>query len=302
MLGSPHHGLVGCRDLAVASRFLSEIGFTEVRDEVLSIDDPNGLYGLGTTITQRWLAVPSWSHGGIRLVETSNSNMRQATTDHGPFAFDVYTTDIEQSRERLSALGYQCSRIARLNFGAPFAQMKVEGPDGLRIVVVQSPRRRSVLDRDPDRLYSEAQSFVFVVPDTALDDEFWPLGGLERLMSGTVPMSADLLNLLELPTGVDTMGMTLFWNPMNPDGAARIEMLSFPAPQAVNPQQATLSTLTTGLNAVCFEVDDIQGEARKFQSSKPIQMSNAAGQQVSMSEGRSPAGVRFELWSRSANE
>ncbi len=58
MLGSPHHGLIGCHSLDAATLFLSEIGFTEVRDEVLSVEDPGGLYGLGTTINQRWLAAP----------------------------------------------------------------------------------------------------------------------------------------------------------------------------------------------------------------------------------------------------
>lgn len=302
MLGSPNHALIGCHDLDTATAFLSEVGFTEVRDEVLNIGDPNGLYGLGVTITQRWLAVPNWSHGGIRLVETSNSNMRQATGEHGPFAFDVYTTDIEKSEERLTASGYKCGRIARLDFGAPFAQMKVEGPDGLRVVVVQSPRRRSVLDIDPSRLHSEIQSFVFVVSDTTLDDEFWSIGGLEPLMSTTVPMSPDLLDLLSLPTDVETMGMTLFWNPMNPDGTARIEMLSFPVPQTTSQQPRPSASLTTGLNAVCFEVADIEGESERLKSSKPLHLTDALGRPVSMSAGVSPAGVRFELWSRSANE
>lgn len=95
--------MIGCHSLDTATTFLSDLEFTEVRDEVLTIEDSAGLYGLETSINQRWLAVPNWLHGGIRLIETSNPNQRQATTDLGPFAFDVYTTDIEGESEKLKS-------------------------------------------------------------------------------------------------------------------------------------------------------------------------------------------------------
>ncbi|GGM45836.1 VOC family protein [Dactylosporangium sucinum] len=296
-LGPPDHGIVGCTDIEAATTFFGALGFRTARTGPLPAGLGAQLYGLAGPAEQRWLSVPGARHGGVRLVATPRGSSRMSTLEPGGYAVDVYSRDIEHSREALTAAGLPCTEIVRWQLGgADFAQLRVDGPDGIRAIVVEGPRRASALDHDEHRLHSEAQSFVFVVTDIDADKAFWRAAGLEPLYHSNFPLPAGFGGLLDLPDDIDSMQLGLHWCATCPDGPARIEMLGLPTGSQTRAAPPAGCRLPQGMAAVGFAVPDVPAAANLLAANGATVELTTVAEHPAVAHGRSPAGVAFELW------
>lgn len=316
MLGPPVAAVLGCADLDAATRFFAAFGF--VASDAADVPDESArlAYGLDGPTAEVQLATPGTGAGAIRLVRTPHREQRRGPLDLGGYAVDVYTRDIERSRADLERAGWRCSPIARWQLqGSGFAEMRVEGPPGLRVVLVEGPRRASVLDVDPDRLHSEAQAYVYVLaPDGGAggdgsdgadarpdgDAAFWTgPAGLQLLRDDVLPLAGPLAAMLDSPPEATHLRLGLYWHAPDAGRATRVETLRYPGTSVpVTPPGSPepSAPLRAGLGPLVFRVPDVAAAAAALAPhAQPPVAVDLAGRRTTLARGASPAGVPFQL-------
>ncbi|MFI0353378.1 hypothetical protein [Actinomadura sp. 9N407] len=239
MLSSPRHAVLGCHDLTAAAPFLSVLGFTERRRDVLDAGAAAALYGLAGPAEEVLYLPEGAESGGLLLVAAPEGSTAIAA---GGYGVDFYTRDIEASVADLVAAGGTASPLARWELGGrPFAECGIIGPGGIRAVLVEgTSRRASLLDGDASRRHSELQAAVHLT--YGCDADFWTKLGLESLYSQRLvnPAVAALIGLDDPDAEIV---LDLFW-----DGhGARVELISFPTLDLPKGDDAFASGMRAGV-------------------------------------------------------
>lgn len=231
-LGSPTHVVIGATDLDASINWWTGLGFGVTTENTLDSDAADVLFGLAGEVEQVELRVDEAPGGAIWLVQTPRANAMRGTFDTGPYAVELYTTDIEASLALAADLGAIPSgrleqnldtvhRFSAGNFGnfGNFGtdQASVLGPDGFVVVFTAAGERHpSVLDIHPEWLHSEIHSIVSTVRNVDTANRFWS----EHLDLGALvePASESGLDqLMKLPQSIGTRTTTLcdeFANPI----------------------------------------------------------------------------------------
>ena len=193
------------------------------------------LAALGFEPAEAGFAVPGGAAVHIELTDTDAAPRGPRDYEHGPRALDIYTSDIERGTADLSDAGYEVSPIGTISMGpVTMRQALVIGPDGFPVVLVESTHRRSsILDREPDRLFSEPHSVVWCVPDRDAEAERWEAAGFTRGtdLSFEEPAVSEYLGLPDSPVPIL---MTMLSNEaVDP---VRLELLEFPSETGADDQ------------------------------------------------------------------
>jgi hypothetical protein len=267
------HAVVACTDVTTTAAFLGGLDFTErsVRGTDAVVGPP-GLDGLA---------------GAVRLVAADAPPARRQAYGRGPFAFDLYTTDVEASLELVRALGATHGPVGHVELGPlSMDQVLVHGPDGLDLVLIDANRRRASRLDASDAVHSEAHSMVCVVDSIDEALPFWrDEAGLSVVFDMPVTHPA-IPQFMQLP---------------DPDVEIRMAMVSDPA---VTPMRFELfeyvdrpgaafdgDPLRAGVVGPGWCVDDL-GDALSSLPSADLLSRTAATARL-----RAPGGVVFELLS-----
>lgn len=194
------HIVVGAREPEVCARFLRTFGFEVVSTMTLDAACAGALYGLDGPTTEMRLSAGG-DGGDVLVVATPHAPASAGPLALGPHAVDLYTRDVERSRELAGQSGAVCGPIVDYSVGPlRIRECKVTGPDQLALVFIEVDRRRpSLLDRDPARLHSEVHSAVWLVREIEEALRFWRgEAGLIVLLDATFREPA-VARLMELP-------------------------------------------------------------------------------------------------------
>jgi hypothetical protein len=297
-LNSPNHGVLGASDLDAAVGYLVRFGFAASEPAIVPADTARALYGLEGETREAILTVSGLPYGGLRVVETPHPPRPRGPLDRGPYAVDLYTTDIERSLSLVTEAGGRSSAVVeyRLQDVAVW-EAKTEGPEGLSLVFIELGRRRpSLLDRDPDLLHSEVQALVWVVGDGDRAQAFWRKeAGLHRLRDATIE-APNVAALLDLPRPDAPVRIVLLSD--EAETAPRLELIEFPRDGGADHPSLPL---TPGLHAAAFAVADLD-RARSALSGaevgEAVKIHSPLHGEARATTGLAPGGVRFELWER----
>ena len=189
MLGSPIGAVVAVRSLEPAVALLARLGLAEVGRGAL----PPELYGgpggyVDTAAAER---------GRVRVVEVPTAGHPRHGFARGLAALDLYSRDLSRS---IDVAGVPAEARVRIELGPlVMEQVRLTGPDGLPIVLIDaSSRRPSLLDTDETALHSEAHSMVWVVPSIDEALPFWTAAGLTTVFDLPIESPA-VCDLLALP-------------------------------------------------------------------------------------------------------
>jgi hypothetical protein len=172
------------------------------------------------------LRVPGGAPVDIVLAATDAPGRAPRGYELGPRALDLYTTDIERGLAVAADAGYMTSPIGTISMGpVTMRQALVTGPDGVPVVLVESTHRRSsILDREPDRLFSEPHSVVWAVDDVDTEAAWWVEQGATKGMDlrFSEPAVSEYLGLPDSPVEIRmTMISDVAVSPL------RLELLEF---------------------------------------------------------------------------
>ncbi len=290
MLFSPTHAVVGARDLTATVAFFAAFDFAETARSTLGEDAAAALYGVEGPAECVELRAAGAERGAVRLVQTHLPAPPDEPFASGPYAIDLYTSDIGRSTELARATGATVSVISPLEIGGtPARRARVDGPDGVPVVLIQSDRRRpSLLDNAPERLHSEVHSVVWSVRRIDLASPFWKDQGLS--VRSDAPVTATHLGaILGLPKDDVTVRVAML-----SDGAMdplRVELLQFV--DETGPRRA-LVPLRPGLHAVAFAVTDVGKTMSLMRGADFGAVADVDGRAAV--RGSAPEGLVFELW------
>lgn len=190
MLDSPIGAVVAVRSADDAVALLARLGLVEVGRG----DLPPELYGAAGGYVDTAVA----DRGRVRVVEVPEAGDPRAGFDHGLAALDLYSRDLGRS---LAVARVPAGPRVRIDLGPlVMEQVRLTGPDGLPLVLIDaSSRRPSLLDTDDAALHSEAHSMVWVVPSIDEALPFWVAAGLTPVFDLPIESPA-VCDLLELPS------------------------------------------------------------------------------------------------------
>ncbi|MGI9667745.1 MAG: hypothetical protein ACR2N2_11735 [Acidimicrobiia bacterium] len=202
--------VVGATSVDATAEFFAVAGFT-----------PQGASTGGVHLLQQGA-----SGAGIVVLEASGPSVRREPYAAGPAAIDVYTSDIAQGAAAFEAAGYEVGRFADLSIGpVTLKQVRIHGPDHVPVVLVEtSHRRSSLLDQEPDRLFSEGHSLVWVVNGRDDEASWWVDRGATKGMNLDFDTPATSV-LLDLPDESVAVAMTMLSD--EAVGPFRLELLEF---------------------------------------------------------------------------
>lgn len=222
--------------------------------------------------------------GQVRVVAARRRAISPGPFDRGPVALDLYSRDLSRS---VAMAGLPAGPPVVVELGPMvMRQVRLAGPDGLPIVLIDTDHRRpSLLDHDEQALHSEAHSLVWVVDSIDEALPFWRDAGLS--VAFDVPIeSPAVCDLLSLPRRDVPVRMAMLTDaeqrPM------RLELFEFPhdAGPAFDP------TPRAGTTWPAFEVGDLDAAlALPWASTGPVEA--VAGQQVVRCVA--PGGIVAEL-------
>ena len=144
----------------------------------------------------------------VDIVIEATDRVARAPRDYeiGPRALDLYTTDIERGVSVAADAGHTTSPIGTIAMGPVIMrQALISGPDGVPVVLVESTHRRSsILDREPDRLFSEPHSVVWAVADLDTEAALWVEHGATKGMDlrFSEPAVSEYLGLPDSPVEI----------------------------------------------------------------------------------------------------
>lgn len=279
MLQSPLGAVLAVRALAPAVALLTRLGLDEVgRGEL-----PAGLYGGAGEYVDT--ASRGSERGRVRVVEVAATGRPRTGFDAGLAALDLYSRDLSRS---LSLVDVPAGQRVRIDLGPlVMHQVRLTGPDGLPLVLIDaSSRRPSLLDTDEDALHSEAHSMVWVVP--SIDDAlpFWSAAGLTTVFDAPIRSPA-VCDLLGLPRRDVRVRMAMLADqPLRP---MRLELFEFPDDEGAAADPAPRA----GTAWPVFEVADLDAALALpwEQAGTPV---DVAGRRVARCVA--PGGVVAELW------
>lgn len=286
MLPSPRGCIIGSRSLGDAEAFYGALGFEVVSRGTVERDEARALYGVKATLDEMLLGVPGAPSGQIRLVSTPEP--RAGITgpfDAGPYDISFYTRDIEAAAGIFGPLGCHVGPIGVVDLGfLVMRQRKVIAPDGVRVVLIETEKRRdSILDRDPDRMFSEAHSLVWAVSSIDEAAPFWREALTQAFdMPVAHPAVSEFLELPRPDVGLRMAGFAdAAFSPM------RLELMEFPTEPGAPARDD--ATLRPGLWAMEFQVDDIEAAASALAGAQYGKVCAAGVSAIA------PGGVRFIL-------
>jgi catechol 2,3-dioxygenase-like lactoylglutathione lyase family enzyme len=263
LLGSPTHVVIGATDLDVAINWWTGLGFGVTTENTLDSDVADALFGLAGDVEQVELRVDEAPGGAIWLVQTPHVQSTRGPFDAGPYAVDLYTTDMDASLALAADLGAKPGGRLEYNFGnLALEEGSVFGPDGSMLVFIAiGDRRPSVLDIHPEWLHSEIHSIVSTVRNVDTANRFWSEQlGMTIMADANLDSGLDIL--MKLPRAVSARMTILcdeFINPM------RYEFIEF---NGVTPDDRAGSVATWPLPAArplgCFTVADVAGSAAQM--------------------------------------
>lgn len=246
------------------------------------VDATAALFGaLGFDRDGGRLSVPGADHGWIELSAAAGGDSTAGPYSPGGYDVSLYTRSLITSRDELASAGWTVGPIGHVALGPlVMEQTKVVGPDGLRVVLIESNRRRpSVLDDDADRLHSEVHSVVWCVPTLDEAVPFWREAGFGDVAEFPIDDPA-VASFLELPQPKVPIRMALLsggdHRPM------RFELLEFPAELVGDPAPEA-----PGIGALVFELPDPQKV-----TGLPVTNLTQTGNSVTAT---APGGVRLEV-------
>ncbi len=201
-LGSPTHVVIGTIDLDTSINWWTGLGFGITTENTLDPDVADGLFGLAGEVEQIELRVDEAPGGAIWLVQTPRRRSREGAFEAGPYAVDLYTTDMEASLALAAELG--ATPVGRLDYNfddIAVEQVSVVGPDQSVLVFTQiGVRRPSVLDIHPEWLHSEIHAIISTVRNVETANRFW-----SEQMGMTITdanLDSGLSTLMKLPPAV----------------------------------------------------------------------------------------------------
>lgn len=300
MLPSPSHVVVGATDLDSTTAFLGLFGCERRRSAPLPAAAASALYGLDAASEEVVLTTPGAARGWIRLVATPLACRSFAPLDSRPFAIDFFTTDLDASVAQATAAGYHASPVATHQFGPlTIREVEIRGPDELIVTLLETPARRpSILDAEPERLYSEVHAFVWSAEDLDALLPFWIDGlGMEKITDASFA-SPDMGKVLGVPDRSIEARLAVFCDEAaNP---VRLELIEFLGEDAASHPSLPLHG---GLHAPAFTVDDWSAAVDALAEATlgpPVEVDTAVHRGARGVSAVAPGGLRFELWREEA--
>ena len=293
MFDSPVAAVVGASDPAATVAFLGLFDFAVASSFTLEAAAAQVLYDVDRALDVVVLAAADSSQGTVHVVGPVDGGLPSGDYETGAHAFDVYARDIAATVSATSKAGWETGPVGHVELGPlVMDQAMVLGPDGLRVVLIESQRRRpSLLDADESRRYSEGHSLVWAV--TSIDDAlpFWR--GLPGL---TVPFDApvrhpEVNRFMRLPDADAGLRMAMICD--EAVSPMRFELLEFVDRKGAHRRSRPLRG---GLHAPLFEVEDLDA-ARRALGAAELTQSVAVGGRRAFA-GVAPQGVAFAIWER----
>lgn len=293
MFSSPSGAVVGATNVAAMVRVFEVFGFAPVEESALGARDVKALYGVERELASVLLRMKDADGGTIRVVGPVAGAPTAGEHDTGAYAFDLYTRDVDASLGLVRAAGYDYGPVGHVELGPLIMeQVTVHGPDGLRLVLIETERRRpSLLDTDSSALHSEGHSLIWAV--ASVDDAIGFWRGLPGL---TIPFDIPVVHpevnrFMELSGPDVPLRMAMVCD----EGVApmRMELLEFVGKPG-RPRDSW--PMYAGLHGPTFQVEDLDA-ARAVLASRGA----SVGDVVSTGGRRgcsalAPGGVRFEVW------
>lgn len=169
--------------------YLGQLGWQIAEEGRLSADEASSLWGAGVGETAYTvLTAADAGHGRIILLrvpdQQAGPHPRQADT--GLIAINMYTRDIQESHEVLTAAGHRWATPPS-QWQVPLGDKLVTvtqgfllAPESTDIVFVEPAQARGTAawDSDPGRHYTELTSVVCHVEDFEAEAVFWGTAGL----------------------------------------------------------------------------------------------------------------------------
>jgi catechol 2,3-dioxygenase-like lactoylglutathione lyase family enzyme len=174
-LGSPTHAVIGVSDIDASLDWWTGLGFGVTSENTLDPEAAEGLFGLAGAVEQVELRVDEAPGGAIWLVQTPHLQSTLGPIDTGPYALNLYTTDMDASVALSNDLGAKFGgRLAYTIGNLVLEEVSMFGPDGsLLVFIASSDRDPSVLDIHPEWLHSEIHSIVSSVRSVDTSNRFW---------------------------------------------------------------------------------------------------------------------------------
>jgi catechol 2,3-dioxygenase-like lactoylglutathione lyase family enzyme len=282
------HVVIGARQPEACVRFLEAFGFEAVSSVTLDAACARALYGLDEATEEVRLGAGG-GRGDVFVVATPHPPAAAGALVVGPHAVDLYTRDVERSRELAEQAGAVCGPIVDYSVGPlRIRECKVTGPDHLALVFIEVDRRRpSLLDRDTARLHSEVHSAVWVVQGVDAGLPFWcGHAGLSVLLDATFREPA-VARLMELSSPTTPVRLVVL---AGADAAPpRLELIECPE-EAADPVPAW--PIRPGLHAAVVEVPALEAVTGTLPGVDWGQAVQLAGG-VEAVAGTAPCGVRL---------
>jgi catechol 2,3-dioxygenase-like lactoylglutathione lyase family enzyme len=289
-LTSPTHAVVGSHDVEATVKFFTCLGFEPATRRPIPSEAASALYGLESATEEVELTAGGSLRGAICIVGTPRRATPCGPFDVGGYDLSLYTTDLDRSAEVAARAGAHVGPVAVLKLGpVVMRQQQAIGPEGIRIVFIQSSHRRpSILDDDPKRVHSEVHSIVWCVESIERAAPFWRRAGLAQAFDAPIADPA-VSTLLELSRPLVPIRMSLFSDDsLSP---SRFELLEFPEDGLSRPREGVPPP---GIWALGFGVPDVASAISALQG-------GSFGEAVFLeparraATGEAPGGVRFEL-------
>lgn len=284
---------MGATNVAAMVRFFEVFGFGPTDEHALSARDVKALYGVERELEGVLLTMSGSDRGTVRIVGPVKGAPAAGEYDTGAYALDLYTRDVDASLGLVRAAGYDHGPVGHVELGPMvMEQVTVHGPDGLRLVLIETERRRpSLLDTESSALHSEGHSLIWAVDSIDAAIGFWrSLPGLTAPFDIPV-VHPEVNRFMELSDSDVALRMAMVCD--EDVSPMRMELLEFVGKPG-RPREAW--PLFAGLHGPTFQVEDLDA-ARAVLASAGA----SVGDVVSTGGRRgcsalAPGGIRFEVW------
>lgn len=289
MVLHPTEVIVGVSDLQAMATFFAALGFEAGARRVVPPETARALYGLDEGTEEVALRAGTRDAGGIRLVATPHVGEPSGPYDCGGYDISLYCSDIDGAAEIAREAGARVGPVGVLELGPlVLHQRQAIGPDDVRIVLIQSATRRaSLLDDEPDRVFSEVHSLVWCVDDVEAAARFWREAGLVQAFDMPIAHPA-VSHMLELPRADVPIRMALLSN--ESVSPIRFELLQFP--DDAGAQRGT-DPLRPGIAVLAFHAEDLDATMERMKDATVHDRIAVDGS--TRVRGVAPGGVSFEL-------
>lgn len=288
---------LGSNNPAKTAAYLAAYGHSSFAAADLSDEAAGRLYG-AVASTRQIVMRPSDLAGEIRIVSTDKLPRAMAPFQTGIHGIDFYTSNIAHSREIAIAAGGLASQPVVYTAGkVTILESRILSGDGDFAIFISQVADRpfpSVLDRQPDRQFSDQVTIVVFVDerDVAAETEFWTeKAGLLLFRKDMEFDDEDMQSLMDLPFKA-RMGAVQFCDHKK---RRRLELLFYKNVKCPRPEG---TGLTPGLHSIGFPVEDLGAAIAGFGNvpfTAPSHVDFGGGPTLAAA-ATSPGGIRFELF------